>query len=281
MINLEMLIEQANELAPLSGSAVRLAEMAADPECHIDELEEVIKYDQALTLKVLRAANSAASGSAVQIARVHDAVSRLGIGRVVAIAVAVGAKPFLQCTIRGYGLGEGMLWRHSVATAVAAELLPAFVNVEVPPETFTAALLHDVGKLVLGRFLSSEVLGFVQRAKEVNHLSQVEAETQLLQVHHGEVGGIIAQHWKLPPRLVLGITHHDAPQAGHDAICDFTYLANLVGKHVESALDGGTFEFEVLPEVAERVGLTPETLNQLCSLAGSRFEEISSRYNAI
>lgn len=281
MIALDRLIEFANELAPLPASAVRLAELVDSPDCHLDDVAELIAFDQALTVKLLRAANSAVSATAVPIGTAQEAVARMGTAQVLALAVASGARPFLQARVSPYGLDEGALWRHSVAAAVAAETAPAFCQVNVPPETFTAALLHDVGKLVMGRFLSPEILGFIQRAQEVDHLSQLDAEALLLNVHHGELGGLIAQHWKLPPRVVLGITHHHHPEQGQDVICDLTYLSNQVAKRIEAGLDGRRFDFAISPEVAERLGLRPKTLDNFCPVAASRYSQVSRRYNAV
>jgi HD-like signal output (HDOD) protein len=242
---------------------------------------ELIAFDQALTMKLLCAANSAASGSAMPVGTVKEAVIRMGTARVLALAVASSAKPLLQARVPAYGLAEGALWRHSVAAAVAAETTPAFCRLDVPPETFTAALLHDVGKLIMGRFLSPEILGFIQRAQEVDHLGRLEAESLLLEVHHGELGGVIAQHWKLPPRVALGITYHHNPDQGLDLICDLTYLTNEVAKRIEAGLDGRQFDLAISAQVAERLGLTPKTLDNLCPVAASRYTQVCRRYNAV
>ena len=281
MIDLANLIEQANELDPLAASTVRLVELVGSPDCHLDDVAELIAFDQALTVKLLRAANSAASASAVPVGSVWEAVTRMGTSQVLALAVAAGARPLLESRVPAYGLDEGALWRHSVAAAVAVEIAPNFCQVEVPSEAFTAALLHDVGKLVMGRFLSPEILGFIRRAQEVDHLGQLEAESLLLNVHHGELGGIIAQHWNLPPRVVQGITYHHNPEQGLDVVCDLTYVANQVAKRIEAGLDGRKFDFSVDPGVAERLGLAPQALDNFCPIAASRYEQVSRRYNAV
>ncbi len=281
MIDLNRLIEQANELAPLPASTVRLAEMVGRPDCDLNDVVELIAFDQALTARLLRAANSAASGSAIHIGTVPEAVTRMGTAQVLTLAMASSARPFLQSRVPAYGLGEGALWRHSVAAAVAAETAPGFCQVAVPPETFTAALLHDVGKLVMGRFLDPEILGFIQRAREVDHLNELEAESLLLNVHHGELGGLIAQHWKLPSSVVLGITYHHNPEQGHHVICDLTCLSNQVAKHIEAGLDGRQFNLAIPGEIAGRLGLTPETLNELGATAVARYTQVCRRYNAV
>jgi len=281
MIDLDRLIEQANAMAPFPASTVRLAQMAADPDCNLTDVAEVIAYDQALTLKLLRGANSAASASATPVTSVQEAVSRLGTSRLVALAVASAARPQLCQQIPAYGLDEGALWRHSVAAAVAAETMPNFCGTTVPSEVFTAALLHDVGKLIMGRFLSPDDLRFIAEARDVDHLSQLEAEALILGVHHGELGGLIAQHWDLPPRVVQGIIYHHNPTEGHDVVCDFTYLANEVAKQIEAGIEEGRGDFAISSEVTARLLTSPAQLDTLCTIATGRFAEVSLRYNAV
>ncbi|MEN9841780.1 MAG: hypothetical protein RL376_1580, partial [Verrucomicrobiota bacterium] len=126
MINIDELIQQANDLAPLPASTVRLAQLVSSPDYHMEEVVALIDFDQALTVKLLRAANSAAEASKTKVGTVSEAVLRLGAARILSMAVATGAKPLLQKQIPAYGLDEGGLWRHSVASAVAAEVLPSF-----------------------------------------------------------------------------------------------------------------------------------------------------------
>jgi HD-like signal output (HDOD) protein len=281
MIDLDQLIEQANALAPLPASAVRLAELVGDPECPLEDVVELIAFDQALTLKMLRAANSAASAAAMPVSTVRDSVIRMGTAQVLALAIAAGARPFLQPRIPAYGLGEGALWRHSVAAAVATEAMQGLGEFPVPPEAFTAALLHDVGKLVLGRFLTPDILGFIRRAQEVDHLGQLDAESLLLEANHAELGGLIAQHWKLPPRIVLGITYHHQPQEGRDAVCDLTCVADQYAKYIEASLEGRMAEIALAPDLAERLALSPAAAQRLGPLALARYAQVRSRYNAI
>lgn len=281
MIDLNKLVEQAGDLSPLPASTVRLAAIVSNLDCSLDDVTELIMFDQALTMKLLRAANSAARGSSTPVSNVRDAVLRMGTAQVLTLTVAAGAKPLLQTRVPAYGLSEGALWRHSVAAAVAAETVQIFGPDESPADVFTAALLHDVGKLVMGRFLSPEILDYIKRAQEVDHLGQLEAESLLLNANHGELGGLIAQNWKLPPRVVLGITYHHNPQQGMEAICYLTYLANQLAKRIEAALDNRHYEIEISPEVADHLAVTPAMLNTLYPLAFSRYAEVSRRYNAI
>ena len=281
MLDLGQLIEQANELAPLPASAVKLAQVISRQDCHLQEVAELIAFDQALTVQLLRAANSAAAAGVIPVTTVQDAVSRMGTAQVLALAVACGAKPMLKPAVPAYGLGEGALWSHSVAAAVAAEIAPNFCHSEIPPESFTAALLHDVGKLIMGRFLSPAIWRFVQQAQDEDHLAPLEAESLILGVHHGELGGLIAQHWRLPESIVQAITFHHSPELTASVICDLAYLGNQAAKRIEAGLEGRAFELLIPAEICQRLGLSPEGLQQFGPVAAARFAQVRRRYNAI
>jgi HD-like signal output (HDOD) protein len=63
----------------------------------------------------------------------------------------------MKKTIPGYDLSGGALWRHSIAVSVASEILVKALKIPDADEVFTAALLHDVGKLVLGGFVKEDL----------------------------------------------------------------------------------------------------------------------------
>ena len=125
------------------------------------------------------------------------------------------------------------------------------------------------------------ILRFIAEAKEVDHLTQMEAESQILHVHHGELGGLIAQHWQLPPRIVRGIIYHHNPEEGSDVVCDFACLANHLATQIEADLDGRSVECVLAPDVAQRLGIDDGGLARLRPAAAARFLEVSQCYNTL
>jgi len=282
VIDLEALIREARDMEPLPATAARLAGLVAAEDPDLNEIVDVITYDQALTAKLLRYANSAASASRHPISTVRTAVIRMGIGTVLAVTVASAMRGRLDSALPQFGLGEGEMWRHSVASAVAAETVAGLTDVFVPPESFTAALLHDVGKLLLARHLDQEVQAWLRRALEEGGRTSVDAEAELLGVSHGELGGLIAQHWKLPISIVQGISFHHDPNRGGSPICDVVYVANSVAKQVLEMPDGGDAglspDHGVLPEPLARLGLDAERSARVVTEAADRLDEVLAQY---
>lgn len=120
--------------------------------------------------------------------------------------------------VPGYGLGRGELWRHAVAVSVISENLSKGLDLPVPEETFTAALLHDVGKLVLGGMVHAD-LARIEGAL-ARGVSFENAEREVLGLDHAEAGAEILERWSIPEGLVSAVRWHHAPDRspGHDVM---------------------------------------------------------------
>ena len=88
MVELDDLIQHTRDLRPLAATAVRLAGMVQSPTVDLTDVSEVVAFDQALTMRLLKAANSAALGGVQRFTVASEAVIRLGVARVLSIAVA-------------------------------------------------------------------------------------------------------------------------------------------------------------------------------------------------
>ena len=69
------------------------------------------------------------------------------------MVLAAAIEPLARQPIRGYDLPAGALLDNAIAVALAVEQFAMKLHVSAPPHAFTAGLLHDVGKIVMGTFL--------------------------------------------------------------------------------------------------------------------------------
>jgi len=280
--NLESLVGDVVNLEPLPASASRLASLVVDENSHVDDIVQIINFDPALTAKLLRAANSAISAPRNPITTVRDAVVRLGPGQVLLLAIGGHVSTQMRASLQSYGLEEGRLWRHSVAAALVAESFRKMRLVRVPAESFTAALLHDVGKLLIGRHVGPEILGEIRQRRESGK-TDAEAETEVLQVDHARLGAAIAKQWGLPESIVRGIAlHHDPQSAPFDkdkTICDVTYLSNVIARTVEGEGARLRLEPEVDKAVRTRLALTDKLVEQLCERVATNLDEVMTLYS--
>jgi HD-like signal output (HDOD) protein len=106
-------------------------------------------------------------------------------------------------------------WRHSVATGVIGKILCNKLNVGRFDSLYLAGLVHDVGKVVLDRFVHDVYKQIVDLTYKEN-ISILEAETRIMGASHDTVGGWLMEKWRLPPIFgEVARYHHsviDAPE---------------------------------------------------------------------
>jgi putative nucleotidyltransferase with HDIG domain len=279
MLDANALVKAAHALDPLPATVARLASLVVRQDWSLAEAAHLVEFDPALTGRLLRLANSAATAGLAPVHTARDAIMRVGIGPALAFAAASGLRRQLKRALPEYGLSEGQLWRHSVAAALAAEPIVQHARAQLPPECFTAALLHDIGKVVMARFLSPDDLRALAAARDQGNQSSMEAELSILGVNHAELGGLIAEHWKLPTRIVAGIAHHHAPEAGEDPVCDAVYLANIAAKRIGEGVVLVADDVQPDPAVLVRLGLAPEIWDEAVAALPATFESTLAEYS--
>jgi len=283
-IDLDDLIDQANSLEPLPASATRLAEILSQPDWELEDVVDVVSFDPGLTGKLLGLANGVTKAAQDRVSTVDQAVLRLGAGSVLAVAISSGVKPHLNVALPEYGLSEGELWSRSVAAATVADELRNFTERRLPMELSTAALLHDIGKLILGRNLDEALLHYLDSARESEGLSEERAEIEVLGVNHAELGGLVAQNWNLPQVIVDGVSYHHAPQdfaaVDHDAlIAHATLLCSRISDYIVAGEGRELPAMDALLASSKiRLGLSNDAFEALCEEARDRFEEVRAIY---
>lgn len=277
MLDQVLVTKAAAGIEPLPPTVSRLASAMGREDYGLREIEQIIAYDPVLTGRLLRIANSAALSTGAPIASVRAAILKIGAGRVLSYALSGPLSKQMQRPIAGYGLGQGVLWRHLVASALAVEMLDGTTKVRVPSEAFAAALLHDLGQVVMAQFLDAKIMRLIELAKEQG-LTSREAELEILGVHQGEVGALVAQEWRLPDRIVRAIAYAGTTVNGEDVLYDFVHLGHVLAGRIGEYAGMPDKELEILPEVAERVGLLPDTVDPLLEKIDERLGEVLRLY---
>jgi putative nucleotidyltransferase with HDIG domain len=267
MISLADLSREIDHLDPIPVSQPLLAKALADPYTDLQRIVTIIEYDPALTANALKLANSAYYSRGNEVHSVREAVSLLGAGRILQHSVGRHLRGRLAQSCPGYDLVEKELWHHSVAAALAADTLPRYAKVAIHPVAFTAALLHDIGKLILSRHLESELRDEIMRIAATQKLTYVQAERALLGFDHAQVGGVIARRWNFPAALSDAIAHHHQPKhEGDDRTAHFAvHIGNAVAKILGIGMGSEEMNMVADGAAARELGLTPTTLEGLCA----------------
>lgn len=263
----------------MPGTAVKLLGLIDDPAMRVSQIEEILRHDPGLTANVLRLANSAYFGIPSKVGSIRQAVILLGLKRLIQMVIAACVSAIMDKSVPGYDLPPGELWRHSIAASVAAEGLVKVLKVEAAEEIFTAALLHDVGKLVLGDFVKDE---FKQIETAVSEGIGFEmAEKIVLGTNHAEVGARILTKWLLPPEIVNAVQFHHAPEASEQlsSMLDIVHVANFISMMIGIGIGRDGLQHQPSGEVTERLGLEPEHLEKVASQTMQWVKEFSEVLN--
>jgi putative nucleotidyltransferase with HDIG domain len=275
----EIKIDSAS-LAPLPATTIRLAQVLADEKSSLDDAAKVISFDQALAADVLKMSNSTFSASRRRIETVREAVLRIGGSRILEMLISRHVKGPMKRTLPHYGYSEDDLWRHSVASAVAAESLNKIIKTSVSGVAYTAALLHDIGKLVMIRNFPEAEMQQVFLSMQSDKISWAEAEKNIFGFTHGDVGARVAQAWKLPEAIEGAIRFHNDPNNGFDPVTDSVRVANITARVLGQGIGLEGMGIEIDAQLYGRLGITDEGFDKLCLDAALRFHEVLAMYES-
>ena len=222
---MEEIIAAVEEMPPFPQVVQRAMQALADPEYEVSGLVDILKVDQAVTANILKLCNSAYFGLPRKVASLKEAVVYLGANQLRQLLLSGAASKIYEKPSQGYAVFADELWRHALATAVMAQVLRRHLRLKIDENmVFTAALLHDVGKVVLSAFVSDKYRA-IEAMVDGGECSFQEAEKEVLGFDHAEIGGKIAEKWKFPPEIIAAIAFHHEPSRSAK---EFRLLAELV-----------------------------------------------------
>jgi putative nucleotidyltransferase with HDIG domain len=195
-------------LPPAFELVPRLLLLLDDPEADPESLAELIRVDAGLTADVLRIANTAYFGRSERSETLQHAILRLGLNEVYRIVMKVVTSPVLAIS-HDPALAKLGLWTHSLAVAVAAEVIARRVQ-EDTQVAFTTGLLHDLGKTVLAQKYGSDYTALIDRCTAEGQ-PVWKAEHSAFRNDHAHIGAGLLKHWNFPDKIVIGITCHHQP----------------------------------------------------------------------
>ncbi|MEK7414649.1 MAG: HDOD domain-containing protein [Planctomycetota bacterium] len=177
-----------------------------DVNIKTSDLEGLIEQDMVLAGRVLKLVNSAFYRRAQPVGSIREAVSIIGFDSLRSLVLAASTANILMVDLDPYAMTRGGLWRNSIATAAVARAIGQRTGVSenLAEEFFAAALLRDVGMLVLSPFLVRSGV----RLRRTVGLDILSAERRAVGFDHAWVGDRLAEKWKLPTNLRSAISRH-------------------------------------------------------------------------
>lgn len=215
--DLDMRHRLEEEVPPLRQVAVQLLHLAGDPTVSMGRIVNLLRTDPALTMGLLRVANSPLFAPRHEILDVRHAVSYLGLDVVRSLAVTAAMRGLIDTRPNPLAF---MFWRHSLATALTCRRMCGLARTS-PEYSYTAGLLHDVGQLGLMRLFpeyAQAVGGAVQDGERL-----IDAEARAFGIDHCQAGRWLFSRWRLPLELQNVAAGHE--RSSPKACCDGSLIA--------------------------------------------------------
>jgi len=263
-MNAEDLIAGVDELLSLPDAAIRLNAVLTDPDTSANEIAEIVSFDPALAARVLRAVNSAYFGLRGRVDTISKAITMIGTSELHSLVLATSAALAFK-NISSKLIDMESFWQHSVRAALAARGFAESSSLRRHRErVFLAALMHDVGQLVLYHQLPEVSTRILQQVKAGR--AQDEAEHELLGFSHAEVGALLLERWNLPPSLTMPVRFHhryeDAPEFAKEAA--MIHIGSRVSDLMEQDRSADKAPFlDVAPDAWTHSGCSPDELEEV------------------
>jgi putative nucleotidyltransferase with HDIG domain len=244
--------DAVSDLPALAEARRRLLTLCDRQAASPGDLAEAVEADTALAISVMKAANNG-NGPAGRIGGVPEAIEALRVDGVRALATKLETYDLLDHPGMWSARYERFR-RHAVAVRGAAERIGEIVRLPQRDELAIAALLHDVGKLVLIELYGDEQLADPRADTPED---RVRRERRELGIDHALVGAVLIRRWGLKGTAATAIErHHSADAGGHAAAIR---LADLIVHHAA----GDAVSTESMREAAGALEIDDTTLSGL------------------
>ena len=271
----EDILQKAFAIPQMPMPVQKVLAYIGNPEADLRQLARIIEYDPGLTVNVLRMANSSFFGTGGKVTSVREALMRLGLNRVYQLVIASGVAPMTRYEIKGYGLRPGELLEHSVAVATASETLAKELGRVAPPHTFTAGLLVNIGKTVMGSFLEVDAIQILALAHE-RHISFEQAEEEILGINHAELGAILLERWSIPIPIVNVVRYRlrpdDCPEP--DLALDLVHVGDVIAKMTGIGMGIDGMQYTPSEAVFARLDISPEQMEAVMEAILEQIAEV-------
>ena len=231
MVDIRARLRELRDLPALPTTVMRLIRGLNGEGLNAEELEAIVRTDEAISAAVLRLANSAGQGqTAGRFFTLQESIARLGTRALQKIAISQQCQSVLSQGGEGFGLIRGQLWVGSLGGALAAEMIAKESKAADPGICFVAALLRDIGKLAMDQLLGASEMkrAFSNVDPGQNH---IEIEHRVFGFEHAEVGSELAGVWGLPEEIGRAIRFHHEPdeeEEGLRGVCDVVHCGDAV-----------------------------------------------------
>jgi len=266
---IRFIAEKIIRLPTLPTVVAKMMALVDSPKASARSLAKLIQSDQALTAKILKLANSAYYGFQRQVSTVNLAIVVVGFNAVKDMGLSVSVLEAFKDPGGNRHFDLSRFWEHAISVGVGTHMLAKKYNLGYVDDSFSAGLLHDVGKVIINQYVNDDFKEIMARVHEDDE-DLLLAETTVLDTTHDRIGGWLAYKWNLPLPIVSAIEFHHNPflAAQHRPLAALVQLADYLSRLAGIGLSGNKKPPTLSPEDVAyfetlNIDLSPEGIANL------------------
>lgn len=260
--------EGVAELKALSPTAARVISLTGSAEASLDAIAKAIRNDHAITLKIIRVANSTAFTRGEPVSTLNDAVLRIGVQQIRQAVINLEIMENFSSDTADF-IDHRLFWEHSIGVAACCSMIARERRSMDPNEAFTVGLLHDVGRMILNQAFGKDYTEALRFARE-NQFPLDQIERRMFLVDHASIMNNILHKWGVHKDLIQPIVNHHLSVGNirqtcpkHIETASMVALANRIVHAIRIGCSGNETVY-ASEEYFEAIKLPPTLLATLC-----------------
>jgi HD-like signal output (HDOD) protein len=262
-----VLAEKIDSLPSLPEVSDRILSLLQDEEVSVESVEQIIRTDPSLVGRVLQLANKRYYGHKREVTSLNRAIQILGFNTLRSVAVSQSMEnEYSAPEVSNFPRDE--FWTYSLAVGVAGEIIGDRLGCdgEKKAEFFSAGHLHAIGKSIVDQYLHREFVKIMELVRDQS-IPMCDAEQEVLNLTHCEVGEAVLDNWNLPEPIVAAVRYYyrpeDAPDDVDQRIVDVVHLGSVLAKTKGYGFSGDTHIRYLNEDRVEALGFDDSEVQQL------------------
>lgn len=257
---LKMVQKKESDLPTLPIVIDRIISVASDEKTTTEDLAAVISYDQGMTNKLLKLANSIYYAQKTKVETIKRSITVIGFDEIIGIALGMGIlSSFTDKS--GLGLDMKALWIHGIGVATVSKELAKRTNPGIANKIFIPALLHDMGKVIFSIYFKDEYRKVRQLSME-NKKPLYFAENAIFKLDHAILSALLMKRWNFPQSILFPCRFHHNPESAPIKFRHQSLIINLADYLTQKAGIGhsGNPVPVAVKNSPKKIGLNPSVL---------------------
>ena len=246
-------LESCTSLPSPPKVALQIIQLVKNPDIEIDDVVRILALDPALSVKVLRLANSPLYSHEKKVANLQKAVMLIGLNGILSLALSFSLVKSLRVD-QNARLDHNQFWRRALFCGSAGLALAQMCKRPDQEELFMASFIQDIGMLVLDQVEPS--LYEHPEFDQTSHKQISAHEHEHFGTDHATVGCWMLKKWNFPDHLLEAIRYSDDPEQAPSTLKDrqflqcVAYSGTLADLSVSQVGDDELFEISQAVETA-------------------------------